>query len=388
MIPIVHVITELETGGAEHALVQLVSRMDRRRFAPTVISLSGAGTLGARLKASGIPGVEIGMKPGRLNLKRLWRLRGAIAARRPAIVQTWLPHADLLGTIAGRAAGVRTICWNVRCAELERADHPRSLFVVLKVLASISRQTACVVANAHSAVRAHSALGYMPKQWRVIPNGFDTDIFVPSPEHRRQFRQAHAIPADAPVIGIVGRFHPMKDHATFIRAAGLLRRHVPHIRIVLVGHGIGTDNLSIMNELRDAGVADAAVLLPSTSTPQFIYPALDLAVSSSYSEGFPNVVAEAMSSGVVPIVTDAGDSARIVGDAGIVVPPRRPDAIADAAMKLLAAAPADREALGAAARAQIRDNFSLASMVQHYEELYAELTGASRGATVVLPCVG
>lgn len=375
MISILHVITGLDNGGAENNLVRLATRIDRTRFRSSVISLTTLGACSRALTDAGVPVSAIAMRAGRPTPPAVWRLFRTIRQARPDILQTWLPHADLLGQLVGSAAGVKTICWNIRSAELARADHPASLFWVLRWLSSLSHRPACIVTNSSAGKRAHQALGYRPRRWEFIPNGIDVERFVPSADRRHEFRERRGLSPTAPVVGMVGRYHAMKDHATFVDAAALVLQARPDARFVIVGRGVGPDNGALTERVRAGRLADAMLLEGECEDAAAVFPAFDVAVSSSYSEAFPNVIAEAMACGVPCVVTDAGDSAKIVGPAGIVVPIREPAALADGILRLLAADDAARVSLGAAARARIVTEFSVNAMVARYEALYGDLSG-------------
>src|SRR5690242_9418343 len=158
MISVVHLITGLDTGGAESTLVALMSRFDRRRFSSSIVSLTGEGTKGRRIRELGIPltPLRMGSVPGPWTM---WSAARAIRAARADVVQTWLYHADLVGALVAPAAGARNVCWNIRCAELDPADHARSMRVALALLARLSSRPAAVVVNAAAGRRAHERLG-------------------------------------------------------------------------------------------------------------------------------------------------------------------------------------------------------------------------------------
>ena len=381
MISIVHVITGLDTGGAEAALSRIVPRLDRGRFSNAVVSLTDVGARGADLARAGIPVVAIGMRRGVPTPTHVWRLARTIRRFRPSILQTWLPHADLLGTIVGSTLGIPSICWNVRCAELDRSDHPSSLFLILKVLARLSSKPACIVANSVAGREAHIAIGYRPARWELIPNGFDTDVFAPSREVRKAFRARFAIPGDAPLVGLVARFHPMKDHATFIEAASRVARLRPEVHFLMAGKGVDPTNARLMDAVRAKGIAHVTHLVGEIGDPAALFPALDVAVSSSYSEAFPNVIGEAMACAVPCVVTNVGHSAQIVGETGVVVPPRDATALSAGILQVIAEEPPRRALLGEAARARVIAEFSLDAARKRYEDLYLQLATRGGGST-------
>jgi glycosyltransferase involved in cell wall biosynthesis len=380
MRTVVHLITGLDTGGSETALVRLLSRIDRRRFRSTVISLSGEGSQGHSLRALGVPVVALQMRNGVPGPATLLAVARAVRRIRPDILQTWLYHADLIGALIAPFTGCSMVCWNVRCAELDPIDHSASLRIVLRILAQLSSRPAAVVVNSVAGQRAHQALGYVPRRWQVIPNGFDTDVFAPSSTRRSAFRARLGIEPETPVIGLVARYHPMKDHATFIKAAALVAAVRPNARFVLAGRGVESSNRSLCDALRQYQLLDLTHLCGEVDDTSAVYPAFDVAVASSYSEAFPNVIGEAMACGVPCVTTAVGDAPQLVGRTGFVVPPRNPPALARAIEEVLAMDPVARYGLGTAARARIITEYSLDRAVAAYERLYEQLAEGAQCA--------
>jgi glycosyltransferase involved in cell wall biosynthesis len=371
MIRVLHLITTLEVGGAETSLVRLVTRLDPSRFSCAVVALAGPATLARELDAAGIETHTVsdarGVGPGALR-----RLAALVRRFRPDVLQTWLYHADLLGLAVGRALRVPSIGWNVRCADLESRDHPRSLFWLRSLLARLSARPDFVVVNSEAGRSAHEGIGYRPRRWARIPNGIDTEAFAPSAEARHAVRGELGIPPNAPVVGLVARYHPMKDHATFVAACAEVRRHCPELRVLMAGRGVDDGNRVLGAALAAHGLSACTRLLGEVTRPAGLLAALDVSVSSSYGEAFPNIVAEAMATGVPVVATDAGDSALIVGECGSVVPARDPAALAHAVGRVLSMPPEARRALGCGGRERIVREFSMAAAVARYETLYEE----------------
>lgn len=377
---VVHLITDLDVGGAEMMLARLVERLDPARIENAVISLSTKGRLGDRIEAAGVPVFTLGLRPGRPNPFALWRLVRLLRRLRPDVIQTWLYHADLAGLVAGTLARAPKIVWNIRCTDLDPRDHSWSLSVVSRLLALGSRWPAAIVCNSVEGRRAHVHRGYAPRVWEIIPNGVDTDLFRPCAGARGALSRELGIAENVPLVGHLARRHPMKDHAAFLHAAALVLKARPEVQFVAAGRGVAGDRIleGIISRL-DLG--RRVLLLPERAdSPRFLA-ALDAAVSSSsYGEGFPNVVAEAMACGTPCIVTDVGDSALLVGDTGVVVPPRAASALADGILKILNLPPDSRTAMGLAARARVLAEFSLDRATRHYEELYLRIGGQMASA--------
>jgi glycosyltransferase involved in cell wall biosynthesis len=184
-------------------------------------------------------------------------------------------------------------------------------------------------------------------------------------------RRELALPADALLIGLIARYHPVKDHENFLRAAALVSAKHPQARYLLVGENIDAANVELRALIAKHGVTDRVYLLGMRGDMPPVTAALDICVSSSTVEGFPNVIGEAMSCGVPCVVTDVGDSAWVVGDTGKNVPPRDSAALASAIDSLVTTGGPDRAALGRRARERIVRNFSLDHIVAQYQSLYS-----------------
>jgi len=361
-------------GGAETMLAKLVEGIDRNRFSSTVVSMTRANALAERIEAAGVPVHGLSLSRGVPNPMGVPRLAAIIGKFRPDILQTWMYHANLLGLIAARAAGVPSLVWNIRSSDLDLRSVHRKLRVVIKAHALLARFTDTVVVNSASGMRFHDALGHHPPRWKLIQNGFDLDHFAPDPVRRARGRADLGVDDNTIVIGMVARLHPQKDHETFIAAARILQRTNPDTVFLLAGTGLDSKNETLVRELKRAGVFDRTRLLGEISDTAELFPSLDVnTLSSAYGEGFPNALGEAMSCEVPCVATDVGDSALLLGDTGAIVAPRAPEALADRWRSLIAIGRDERLRLGAAARARIRANFSIEGIVSAYETLYTDV---------------
>jgi glycosyltransferase involved in cell wall biosynthesis len=215
----------------------------------------------------------------------------------------------------------------------------------------------------------------------VIPNGLDLNEFKPNPVARACVREELGIGPEAIVIGTAARFHVLKDYRNFVRAAGRLCTRFSDVHFVMCGLGVTTDNRELAQWIKEAGIQMHCHLLGEQRDVARLFSAIDIATSSSLSEAFPLSVGEAMACGTPCVVTDVGDSALIVGDTGKVVAPRNPDALATAWRELIEAGPGVRDHLGMAARRRVHQHFALASVVQRYQSIYAQLAGETQQAT-------
>jgi glycosyltransferase involved in cell wall biosynthesis len=363
---VVHLITGLNLGGAERMVALLVRSMDRLRFDSSVISLLPGGVVRERIEESGTEVHSLGMAGPTAVPRGLQQLHRILSDRRPHILQTWLYRADLLGLAAAAAMRLPRVLWNIRCAEVTGVLSNS----LQRILAPLSRYPTGVIVNSIRGKAFHESIGFAPRAWHLIPNGFDTSTFVPRPESRAQLRQSLSIPRSAQVVGIVARYHPLKNHALFLRAAGLLAAETAQVYFVLAGPGVTDSNAELVQQIPEALRTRVRLLGPRSDIPELVS-TFDIATLTSSHEAFPNVVGESMSCGVPCVVTDAGDAAMIVGDTGWCVD-ASPRALASA-WKHALSSPDELRRRGERARCRIVDEFSLERIVTQYEALYAQV---------------
>ena len=369
-LKILHVITSLNIGGAETMLYRLFKSMDATRFENQVVSLIRPGPVGERIRALGIPVSSLDMWPGRLSLKGLFSLARLMRRESPDLVQTWLYHADMLGALAARMTG-EPVIWNIRASNMDMSFYRRLSSVVLNACIQLSGWPQAVIANSNAGLAYHKQLGYHPRRWVHIPNGIDIVQFQPNPTARMVLRNELGLEPDTMLIGLIGRFDPMKDHDNFFQAASLLVTKSADVHFVVAGNGVEPSNLSFRDYLDREELRGHLHLLGQRDDISNLTAALDIASSSSsFGEGFSNTIAEAMSSGIPCVVTDVGDSAYLVGETGIVVPPMNPQALAEGWQRMIAMGVEGRNTLGAAARQRIQQNFQQDEIARQYERLY------------------
>lgn len=371
---IVFIITGLSTGGAEIMLLKVLERMDRQRFAPHVISLTTLGELAPRIAALGIPVEAVGLKPGLFSPSGFFRLVRLLKRLNPDVVHTWMYHADLLGGLAARLAGVSSIGWCIRNSNLDKDKTKLSTRAVVGLCASISKWVPSrILSCSEKARQVHVACGYVAAKMVVVPNGFDLSQFKPDLDARFRVRAELGITDQTPLVGLIGRFDPQKNHTGFFEAAGVLHRHMPQVHFVLAGQGVDVGNTALMQAISQEGVLANTHLLGLRNDMPSLMATLDVLVSSSYGEAFPNVLGEAMACGVPCAVTDVGDSAYIVGDTGRVVATGDMHGLAVVLEELLTLPLSARAALSNSARARVVEHFEIGAIVRRYEDFYESL---------------
>jgi glycosyltransferase involved in cell wall biosynthesis len=369
-VKVLHVISSLGVGGAEAMLTKLLHATAAQADA-TVVSLTGDGPIGERIRALGVETAFLGMRRGLPDPRGILALAREMRRFGPDVVQTWMYHADLIGGLASLLVGRPPVIWGIRNADLDQETARWTTRQTLRVCAQFSGALpARIVSCSERARDFHVARGYCADKMVVIPNGFDLDAFRPDPGARESVRRELSIPPEAPVVGMVARYHPMKDFGNFARAAALTSRDVPGLRLLLCGDGVTANNAELTGCLRDAGVLERTHLLGRRDDVRRILAALDLFTLSSATEGFPNVLGEAMSCGIPCVATDAGDSRWILGEIGRIVPVRSPDALASAWREALRLENATRARTGEQGRQRISALFSIAAVAARFCELY------------------
>jgi glycosyltransferase involved in cell wall biosynthesis len=373
---VVHLITGLGMGGAEMVLAQLARSARRHRH--VVVSLGSEGYIGPQLEAAGISVCCLGLNRAAGLTTFVPRLARILHRERPRAIQGWLAHGNLVATIGRALSGFKVpLLWNVRQSLSDLAHEKRSTQMLIRFNARISNQPATIVYNSYLAAAQHEMIGYSPERRLIIANGFDLQRFAPSAERRRAARESLGIADEDILVGLIGRFHPTKNHAAFFAAASRIAETERNVRFLVAGPGVVLDNPDLRAMIPDPRILERCLLLGPRDDLPALYNAMDIACSVSLGESFSNTLGEAMASGVPCITTNSGDSARIVGDSGIVCADAGPQAIAAAICAMIRAGGAQRGQLGKIARARMEARYSLEAMLASYDNLYDEVPGRS-----------
>lgn len=356
---VTHVISGLEIGGAERVLQRLCQQHRRAGLLePSVVSLSAIGPIGEALLDEGFTVRALGLGKSTSPLRAIGSLRAALRDLRPDVVQSWLYHADLLSGLALRGSGLDApLAWNLRCTVPGRSLSSRSLFW-LNALLSRAMPTS-IVCCGEAAQSYHAARGYDRARMTVIPNGFEVDRFVPPVRPVRDRVDFLAI----------GRDDPLKGYPLLLRAFAEVARTIPQAFLTIRGKGIDS-NLHYRELAASLGIAERVSFGESVADVRPHLAEADIYCSSSNSEGFPNVIGEAMLMELPCAVTDAGDSAMLVGPAGLVSPVGQVSGLAASMIALGQRPSAERAAMGKAARERIANEFSIETIARRYAEHY------------------
>ena len=377
-----YVIGSLATGGAERQLLELLSRLDRSRFDASLVlfdskTASRADGLVSQVFSLGIPATE-NARPtvhrAAVIAAAFGRLVRHFSRLRPDIVHAILPTACALAGPAAKAARVPIVIGSRRSLPAQYRTDDRlpatvekfSMRFLDRMLGNSAAVTRTIVADD----------GYPAGRADTIYNGVDTERFKPS--NSRHWRETMGWRPEHVVFGTVANFFHYKRQIDLVVAAAQLRTPFPQARFVLVGQDRGTMP-EVRKRISELKLEDVITCVPGTATPEDVFAAIDVYVCPSETEGFSNVLLEAMASGKPLIATDVGGNTELVRDGsnGFIVPVRSPGSIADAAARFLNDA-ALVAAAGARSRARVEQDFSVARMVERYHQLYSDLLNDRR----------
>ncbi|HWL51008.1 MAG TPA: glycosyltransferase [Chthoniobacteraceae bacterium] len=334
---VLFVIRALAYGGAERQLIELVRAMDKERFQITLATFYNAGKLGNEARAiAGIRVVSL-HKKGRWDLASfLFRFVRLVRQIRPDIVHGYMGTSNELALLARWLIGARAV-WGIRGSKANPdVYHDWVRHLSQWTERKLSRFADCIIVNSRAGRDDHLREGYEGSRMKVISNGIDTARFIPDPRAGLEIRREWEVPIGTPLIGLVARVDPMKGHTVFLKAAALMASRRPEVRFACIGDGAQSYRDRLMALSEELGLRDCLAWHPARRDIEAVYNALTVVTSSStFGEGFSNVVGEAMACGRPVAATDVGDAAMIGGGLAVIVPRGSPEKLAGAWEQLL-----------------------------------------------------
>ena len=298
---VLYITTSLETGGAQVMLYKMLATIDRHKIEPVVISLIDRGSVGDQIEAMGIPVHCLHMRKI-LTLRMIWALRKLVQKIQPDVVQGWMYHGNLAAQWVSRfTRSPRPVVWSIHYSIDALDKDKKTTVAVIKLGAKLSRFADRVLFVSQVSQSQHHMIGYAKTNSQVIPNGFDPTQFLPSDGDCERVRKELGISSNSILIGIAGRYHPMKDHLNFLRAATYLLSQLPNsqapsVYFIMMGAGLTLDNPELTPFCSALG--DRLRCLGERRDMSKLLASLDIYTSSSaYGEAFPMVIGEAMSCG-------------------------------------------------------------------------------------------
>jgi glycosyltransferase involved in cell wall biosynthesis len=373
---VLHIITGLSTGGAERALYNLLAGGLAEGCDSAVVSLRDAGDFGHLIEDLGVPVHPLNIRPHMPGPKGFFSLRSIVRNFKPDVIQGWMYHGNLVSWFARRWASKETaLVWNIRHSLYHLRNEKPVTRQVIRANRSLSKVVDIILYNSHLSRQQHEEYGFDASRGKVIANGFDTNLLCPNADKRNEMRQALGIESDDIVIGHIARFHPMKNHAGFLRAAVRVLEFKPEVVFLLAGRDVNLNNPALSGIISPCLRNRFRFLGERADIPDLMQAMDVLCMSSSWGEAFPNVIGESMACGVPCVVTDVGDSRYIVGETGVVVPALDSQALESSLNYVLNLSVERRTSMGEAARARIESRYAISKIVSQYSDLYCKLVG-------------
>lgn len=361
---ITHIITGLGKGGAERFLYNLLNSKLQEKFNNKVISLMSEEYYGDLIKKKNIHLDCINLNRGQINLSSLIKLYQILKKQKPDIVQGWMYHGNLAALLGFFMLKKKTkLVWNIRLS-LEIFKEMRfKTRIMIKLGAFFSKIPDNIIYNSKRSLQQHRNIGFSSENDLFIPNGFNIEMWKPNKIMRQKVRNELKISKSTKVIGYIGRAEKQKDLPNLFEAFNIVKDKYSDVILVTIGKNLE----------KFASNHEKIIFLGEQSNVHEIMPSFDVFCLSSRAEGFPNVIGEAMLSGLPCVTTDSGDSGDIVGNTGWVVPIQNPSLLADSLIEALRSPLDDIEKYGKIAREKIVKNFDINYIKKKYISLYLSI---------------
>ncbi|MGY2989964.1 MULTISPECIES: glycosyltransferase [Bradyrhizobium] len=358
----------LALGGAERQISVMARAMAALGHEVGIAVMYPGGELEAELAASDVKIFSL-RKRGRWDLAGFFlALSSAVSAFRPDIFQTYLTTPNIAGALLQPRLGRVRLVWGIRSSDVDLSQYDMFSRHCARLEAFLSPRCDLAIANSHAGTRAHLGRGFRPRRFEVVGNGIDTERFKRRLEQRTRLRALWKVSELDKLCLSVGRIDPMKDRQTLLQS---IRYWPTNALLAIVGSGSEQAKSKLRSDVRQLGLDHRVRLIEGMSDIENAYAAADMLIlSSAFGEGFPNVVAEAMSSELPIVATDVGDVRDIVGSCGRIVPTKDPEAMGRAVADVLSM----NGALSVDARLRITSNYSISAMVNRTLQLYRETT--------------
>ena len=368
-----HIITNLTIGGAETMLLRLIKHKPDLARSTTVISLTDKAEIGRILETMGVNVISLEMRNWSSIFKVLFNLKKIIQNEKPDIIHTWMYHANILGGIAAVLAKNKNIIWSIRRSEFSWGESPLT-YIIMKLGAMLSKFIPkVVVCVAESGLKNHQKYGYEPDNMIVIPNGFNVDKFKHDQVIRKEIRKELNIYDDEVVIGCVGRFHESKGYEILIASSMEVIKLHKKVRYLLIGRNVDQRNTILMEWINNTGFSDHFLLAGEKHNIADYMRAMDIFCLSSITEGFPNVVGEAMASALPCVVTSVGDVQKITGNNALLIQPKNKKLLSKGLCEMLNMDNEKRNRMGLNGRKKIEKEYPIKLACEKHFNLYSSV---------------
>ncbi len=364
---VLFVISSLDRGGSERQMINLAAGLIGLGYCAEIGTLVKPGSLVEEAQELGIPIIDFSQGAGSL-LRGLLTLRRFVKAERPDVIHPYLPRDNALVSLLKPLLRPSKVVWGVRASDMDLTKYRRSTRLLWPWVVRTSRRADLLIANSEAGAEYHVAEGYPSDRMHVVYNGIDANTFDRRPLAGQTFRQDYGIDPRTPLLGLIGRFDPMKGHDRLVDIVAKVHSRIPDVQVVVVGSHTSDQGQALWRSFEQAGLSDRLTLVTEVSDPSGAFDACDVVLLPSYSEGFPNVLAEAMACGTPTVSFDVGDAKAISAGLCPVVEQNDIEAFASAVVEMIKSPPDSR-----ALRQHIQANFSLEQLASRTADLLGQL---------------
>ena len=371
---VLHIITDLNTGGAEMMLYTVFNYLNNKDLESSIIVLMGKSSLSDKFDRLGINIEYLYLDKEKIpNIQSLIRLYSYTKMLKPEIIHGWMYHSNLAALFLKIILPKNIkIYWNIR-QTLYKIEYEKYFSrLVIKISAFFSRYINKIIYNSVVSKEQHEKYGFSGMNSVIIYNGFDVNIFKPNKSKGEKLRAQYGIPNNSVIVGHIARFHPMKNHKMVIQLASRILNEHKNVWFILVGNNVDKNNKELVDLIIENKIKSRLLMLGEQNLISDLFSSIDILISlSSWGEGFPNVIGEAMCSGLPIVATDVGESRMIVGEYGSIVEPNN---IIDAVREINEYIDMDRSnrnRLGLKGRDFIIKHFSIENIGTEYYQLYS-----------------
>ncbi len=368
---VIFIISGLGTGGAEMMLFKLISNIDKDKLdIKAIISLSKNNNELSYFKNIDIKIINYNFRNIIFIPYNFLRLIFYLRKSNVNIVHTWMYHADLIGGIASKFAGVKIVIWGIRNSYLSTLYNKKLTKYIVLLCSKLSYFIPNIIlSNSENSAKDHIKIGYKKSIFRIIPNGFDLKKFNDN-STKINLRQLLDLDENAILISHIARYHPQKNHFGFVEAAHNIKILYPNIHFIMIGSNVDMNNTDLVRKINLLNLESNFHLLGLIENISDIISNFNYFVSTSYGEAFPNVIGEAMASNVICISTNVGDCAEIISKYGFITEDTSSLSISNSIFDALSMTNDEMNTMKKNAKERIQTKYNIINISNEYLKLY------------------
>ncbi|UQF18027.1 glycosyltransferase [Vagococcus lutrae] len=371
MKTICFVINSLGTGGAERMLLKLV-KSTSENYNYQIITLLNNHDLSSEISHLDIPIVSLDIKKRKGIIKRTKKVIGILSES--DLIHSWLYHSDLFSFIFGKILLKKKIIWNIRHTNLSKKHNKKSTLLLVKINSILSKYVDKIVYCSHSSYNSHKVAGYKNGNSFVIPNGFDVKRFnlIPKNNIFKELRLDFPVKNNQKILLTIGRYHSLKGYDILMESMAQWKDE--NFLLLMVGRNIDDNNQELKEYIRKANVNFEKIkLLGERNDVEKLLSIADLFILSSISEGFPNVLGEAVFSKVFSITTDAGDAGYILKNKDWIVPCENPKSLGLKIKNYFSLSESERDSIINENYKFVKNNYEMSIVSSRYNEIHSDI---------------